>query len=198
VIRGSAVLLLLFASGCSSMGGSAIRTGPTQMPAYNGPVAIYSTGQPPPGAVDLGVVEVHAAQQEATIDELLPQFVKKVAVIGGNVAVVDGIRARFELAARTHLETYYYTGTGAGGCPMGATCAGTRAYAANDELMIVSIFGRAFTTQAQPPPPPGADAPLLPPGPPPAPPSEPPPLTPMDPPPNAPPVPRDPDPGNKP
>src|SRR3954467_6064076 len=86
----------LASSGCSSVGGSAIRTGPVQMPAYTGPVAIYSTGQAPPGAVDLGGVEVHAAQQEATVDTLLPEFVRKAAEIGGNIAVVDGIRARFE------------------------------------------------------------------------------------------------------
>ena len=115
-----------------------------QLPEYSGPVAVYSAGQAPPGAVDLGVVEVHAAQQEATIDTLLPQFVQRVAQIGGNVAVVDGVRARFELIARSHVETFYYT------CSMGATCAGTRVYAANDEVMVVSVFGRAFSTQLVP------------------------------------------------
>ena len=139
--------------GCSSIGGSAIRTGPVQLPAYTGPVAIYSTGQAPPGAVDLGVVEVHAAQQEATVDTLMPQFVRKAAQIGGNVAVIDGIRARFELVGRTHIETFYYT------CGLGSTCAGTRVYAANDEVMVVSIFGRAFSTQVLQP----GEQPLIPP-----------------------------------
>lgn len=148
--------LLAAASGCSSVGGSAIRTGPVQLPAYSGPVAIYPTGEPPPGAVDLGVVEVHAAQQEATVDTLLPQFVRKVAQIGGNVAVIDGVRARFELVGRTHVETFYYT------CGLGATCAGTRVYSANDEIMVVSMFGRAFSTRAAP----STDPPLIPPGPP--------------------------------
>jgi hypothetical protein len=123
-----------------------------QLPAYSGPVAIHSTGQAPPGAVDLGVVEVHAAQQEATVDVLMPQFVRKVAEIGGNVAVVDGVRARFELVGRTHVETFYYT------CGLGATCAGTRVYAANDEVMVVSVFGRAFSTQVLPP----GEQPLIP------------------------------------
>ena len=113
-----------------------------QLPAYAGPVAIYSTGQAPPGAVDLGVVEVHASQQEGTVDVLMPQFVRKVAQIGGNVAVIDGIRARFELVGRSQIETFYYT------CALGATCAGTRVYTANDEVMVVSVFGRAFTTEA--------------------------------------------------
>lgn len=152
--------LALALGGCSSVGGSAIRTGPVQLPAYSGPVAIYSTGVPPAGAVDLGVVEVHAAQQEATVDTLLPQFVKKVAQIGGNVAVVEGIRARFEVVGRTHVETFYYT------CGMGATCAGTRVYAANDEIMVVSMVGRAMTTNAPAP----EGPPLIPPGPAPAPP----------------------------
>jgi hypothetical protein len=137
-------MLALVVSGCSSIGGSAIRTGSVQMPEYSGPVAIYSTGQTPPGAVDLGVVEVHASQQEATVSTLIPQFVQKVAQIGGNVAVIDGVRARFELIGRSHIEMFYYT------CRGGATCAGTRVYAANDELMIVSVFGRAFSTQAVP------------------------------------------------
>ncbi|MBX3190299.1 MAG: hypothetical protein KF819_25090 [Labilithrix sp.] len=148
----AAALLALALAGCSSVGGSAIRTGPVQLPSYSGPVAIYATGQPPPGAVDLGVVEVHAAQQEASVDTLMPQFVRKVAQIGGNVAVVDGIRARFELVGRTHVETFYYQ------CALGATCAGTRVYAANDELMMVSIFGRAFSTEVVPP----GEQPLIP------------------------------------
>ena len=155
----------LAGSGCSSIGGSAIRTGPVQLAEYTGPVAIYSTGQAPPGAVDLGVVEVHASQQEATVDTLMPQFVHKVAQIGGNVAVIDGVRARFELVGRSQVETFYYT------CAMGATCAGTRVYAANDEVMVVSVFGRAFSTQVVPP----GEQPLIPQTPAPSEPSAPPP-----------------------
>jgi hypothetical protein len=156
-MRRAASLLLGLAfsvagSACSSVGGSAIRTGPVQLPAYVGPVAVHAAGKAPAGAVDLGVVEVHAAQQEATIDMLVPQFVLKVAQIGGNVAVIDGVRARFELVGRSHVETFYYT------CNMGATCAGTRVYAANDEVMIVSVFGRAFSTQVVP----AGEQPLIP------------------------------------
>ena len=66
--------------------------------------------------------------------------------------MVDGIRARFELIGRTHVETFYYT------CGLGATCAGTRVYAANDELMVVSVFGRAFSTQVLQP----GEQPLIP------------------------------------
>jgi hypothetical protein len=148
--------ILSAGAGCSSVGGSAVRTGPVQLPAYGGPVAIYSSGQPPPGATDLGVVEVHAVQEEGTVDTLMPLFVRKVAQIGGNVAVIDGVRARFELIGRTHVETYYYT------CGLGATCAGTRVYAANDEMMIVSIFGHAMTTMGAAAPGQTPEAPLVP------------------------------------
>lgn len=158
--RISTIVAVLSCAACSTVSGSAIRTGPVQLPAYSGPVAIYPMGVPPAGAVDLGVVEVHASQQEATVDTLLPQFVQKVAQIGGNVAVVDGVRARFELVGRNHVETFYYT------CGMGTTCAGTRVYAANDEIMVVSMFGRAMSTRVQGP---SGEAPLIPPGPPPPP-----------------------------
>ena len=164
--------MAIAAAGCSSVGGSAIRTGPVALPAYAGPVAIYATGQGPPGAVDLGVVEVHAVQQEGTVDTLLPQFVRKVAEIGGNVAVIEGTRARFELAGRPHVETFYYT------CGFGATCAGQRVYVTNDEIMLVTMFGRAMTTEL-----PGSSGPpLIPPGPPRAPDTPPPEPTPAVPP----------------
>jgi hypothetical protein len=149
-----AVLVLLLVgglAGCSSLGGSAIRTGAVQLPAYSGPVALYAVAKPPANAVDLGVVEVHASQQDANVATLLPQFVKKVADIGGNVAVIEGVRARFDVAGHTQIETFYYT------CALGMTCAGQRAYSSADEIMVVSMFGHAMTTQL-----PDIGAPLIP------------------------------------
>jgi hypothetical protein len=131
----------LVLAGCSSLGGSAIRTGALQLPSYSGPVALYAVAKPPANAVDLGVVEVHASQTEASVATLLPQFVKKVADIGGNIAVIEGVRARFDIAGHTQVETFYYT------CALGMTCAGQRAYASSDEIMVVSMFGHAMTTQ---------------------------------------------------
>jgi hypothetical protein len=123
-----------------------------RLPPHVGAVALYSAGEPVEGA-DLGVVEVHAAQNEATIDTLLPIFVQKVAQIGGNAAVVENVRAHFELVSHPHVETYTYS------CGYGATCTGTRVYAANDEVMVVTIQGHAVRTGALPAPTPTPEPP---------------------------------------
>ena len=124
--------------GCSTVRGSAIATGPSR-PAYSGPVSIYAANEVPANAVDLGVVEVSAAQSEAIVSTLLPVFVQKVAQIGGNIAKVDTVRAHFELVTRTHLETYYYP------CGQRAQCAGQRLYTTNDEIVVVTMLGHAYS-----------------------------------------------------
>jgi hypothetical protein len=131
------LLVALGTFGCSSASGTAIRTGPLALPPHTGPVAVYAGGATPPGAADLGVVEVHGANQDATIDTLFPLFVQKVAQLGGDAAVVDGIRAKFDVVPYGHWETYYY--------PCGyAMCSGMRYLGARDEMMVVSMFGRAM------------------------------------------------------
>ena len=154
------ILAAAFAlTACTSQGGSAVRTGPA-VPANAGPVRVYASGNPPENAADLGVIEVHGEQQDGTIDELLPLFVRKVAELGGDVAVVDGVRARFELVPRVQVETGYVM------CGRGHPCASKTAYGSTDEVMVVSIFGRAMSTHGAPPPaapPPAAPPPAAPP-----------------------------------
>ena len=135
----SSLILACALAGCTSQGGSAVRTA-TVAPSYNGPVRVYASGNPPPGAVDLGVVEVHGEQQEGTVEELLPLFVRRVAELGGDAAVVDGVRARFEVIPRVQIETSYVV------CGRGHPCATKSAYGSTDEVMIVSIVGRAMST----------------------------------------------------
>jgi len=122
-----------------------VRTGPLRLPPHVGAVALYSAGEPVQGA-DLGVVEVHAAQGEATIETLLPVFVQKTAQIGGNAAVIETVNARFEIVSRPHVESYTYP------CGYNATCTGTRVYSLNDEVMVVSIRGHAVRVGALPQP----------------------------------------------
>jgi len=137
-MRGISGLILAFALasvGCSSIASSAIATGPRRAP-YAGPVRVVTSGQPVTGA-DLGIVEAHAAQTEANVETLVPVFVARVARLGGNVAVIDHVEARFDLLERMHAESYSYP------CGFHATCVGTRWYPVHEEVMVLSMQGRA-------------------------------------------------------
>lgn len=136
--RNAKALLLVLAAtsfGCSSVRGSAIATGPLRLPAHVGAVSIYMVNRPA-SSTDLGVVEVHAFQTEATVETLLPLFVKKVASLGGNAAVIDNVGANFQMVERLDAESYSY--------PCGLyTCVGTRLYPVRYEVMVLSLHGHA-------------------------------------------------------
>lgn len=150
VVRNSAPFLttglaasLLVAVGCTSVGGSAIATGSLRVPPYSGPVAIYAASKPI--GTELGLVEVHGSLDEGGVDQLLPLFVRKVAQLGGNAAVIEGVRGRFDFVTRPHTETFTYP------CGFYRTCIGTRAYALNDEVLTVTMVGKAFLVGGAPP-----------------------------------------------
>jgi hypothetical protein len=141
-IAAPAVLSLAVGTGCSSVGGSAIHTGPLRLPPRAGPVAIYVAGHPSQGQ-DLGVVEVHAAQNEANVETLLPVFAQKVAQLGGNTAIIERISAQFEMQTQMQMESYAY--------PCGYyTCVGTRSYPVYIETMVLRMAGRAFQAPGVP------------------------------------------------
>lgn len=133
----NSLILLLAATGfgCSSVRATAIATGPLRLPAHVGAVSVFMANRPA-AATDLGVVEVHAYQTEATVETLLPLFVQKVASLGGNAAVVDNVGADFRMVERLDAESYTY--------PCGFyTCVGTRLYPVRYEAMVLSIHGHA-------------------------------------------------------
>jgi hypothetical protein len=136
--RNAKALLLVLAAtsfGCSSVRGTAIATGPLRLPAHVGAVSIYMVNRPA-ASTDLGIVEVHAFQTDATVEKLLPLFVQKVASLGGNAAVVDNVGADFRMVERLDAESYTY--------PCGFyTCVGTRLYPVRYEVMVLSIHGHA-------------------------------------------------------
>jgi hypothetical protein len=138
-----APLALVALAGCTSVGAVAVRTGPLRLPPHTGPVAIFAGGLRPQGE-ELGVVEVHASQEEATIDALVPLFAQKVASLGGNAAVIDGVSASFEIVSHAQVETTAYP------CGYNAVCTGTRMYPSSEEVMTVSMHGRAFRMNATP------------------------------------------------
>ncbi len=99
---------------------------------------MYASGQRPAGAIDLGVVEVHGAQSEGTVDTLLPLFAHKVAQIGGNAAMIDGVRARYTLVPQATMDTYYYR------CRWAGTCASNHLAMTSGEERVLSMFGHAY------------------------------------------------------
>jgi len=130
------VVFALGATACSSVGSSAIATGPVRRAPRTGAVAIYVIEAPPPGTQELGVVEVHGSQQEGEIETLFPVFARRVAQLGGNGAIIDGVVARFDLVTYMTSESYSY--------PCGHyTCWGTRTYPVTQEIMTVTMHGRA-------------------------------------------------------
>ncbi len=134
------VVAALALGGCTSMGASAIRTGPLRLPPRSGPTALYTAASPPTG-VDLGVVEVHGSQSEGSIEELVPLFVQKVAELGGDAAVIDDVRARFDVVSSTQAEVYSTP------CGYRGVCTGTRLVPASNEVLTVVMRGRAVKTE---------------------------------------------------
>lgn len=131
--------VLSLGSGCSTARGSAVRTGPLRLPPNIGPIALYAT-EVPAGARELGVVEAHALGEDGDVETLLPVIVQKAAQLGSNAVVIDDVRAEFRIIDRPQVETFSY--------PCGwRTCVSTRVYPASEEIMIVTMHGRALLTE---------------------------------------------------
>ena len=122
------MLSALLGLGCSTVTGSGVATG-----APGGPVAavwIRAVSLPGPGR-EVGLVEAKAHGE--LLHELVPEFARQVAALGGNCGLVDRVSSRFEL--ETHVETYAY------GCGK-TTCLGTRTV--TREVETLTMLGRAF------------------------------------------------------
>ncbi|MDP9150591.1 MAG: hypothetical protein M3O36_11715 [Myxococcota bacterium] len=112
------------------------------MAPYAGPVALFAAQSPPTGS-ELGQIEVHAADAEAGIETLVPVFVRRVAGLGGNAAVIDGVSARFEIVPHPYAEAYSFP------CGFHGECFATRMGGFSEEVMVVSLRGRAFFVPGQ-------------------------------------------------
>lgn len=133
-----AITAAMAATGCSSVGGSAVHTGAARPQPYAGVVALYASGVTPPGVEQVGVVEVHAVEGEATIDALLPAFVRKVTQLGGTIAVLDSTETRFDIVPVPHSESYAVP------CGYRGMCFASRTIVTNAEMMTLTLRGRAF------------------------------------------------------
>src|ERR1700690_4511347 len=104
--------------------------------AYASPVAVLSATESIPGT-ELGPVVVSGADGDGDTEMLLPLFMQRVAELGGNTAVIETVRTRFETVGYHHPNP--------GICGSRNTvhvCAPTKAYT---RVRIVVMRGRAFS-----------------------------------------------------
>ena len=132
--------------GCSSVGSSAVRTDGAHTGRHVGAVRVYAI-MPPDGVRVVGVVEVHAMNEEANVETLMPVFMKRVADIGGTGAVVDQLQTHYEIRTEYRHESYSYP------CGYRQTCWGTRIVPYQHQVRILSIQGRAILPLDAPGPP---------------------------------------------
>ncbi len=125
------VVLPFLLSACSPIRSSSVRTG-TAVAAYQGVVQVRALGVP--DAPELGLVQVSGP---VGIDELMPEFSKRVAELGGNLGLLDSVKSAFEMVSQ--MESYSYS---CGDSKTPRTCTGTR-YVTR-EVMTVQLLGRAF------------------------------------------------------
>lgn len=120
---------------CSTVRGSAVRTGGGGEGEYQGQVRI--TAFEPRGAQQVGLIQ---ARGQEPIDQLAEEFRSQAAKVGGNVAKVDDVTTKFEMVTRT--ETYSYS-CGTSKAPQ--TCTGTRTV--TTEVCTTQLVGRAFRSE---------------------------------------------------
>jgi hypothetical protein len=142
----AAVAILAGAFGCSSVGSSAVRTDGSYAQKHHGPVRIYAV-VPPDSVRVIGMIEVHAINQEANFEMLMPVFMKRVADIGGTGGVVDHVNTHYELRTEYRTESYAVP------CGYRATCYQTRIVPYQYQVRILSIQGRALLPIDAPGPP---------------------------------------------
>lgn len=154
-------LAMLAGVGCSSVGSSAVRTDGVVTGRHMGAVRVYAV-MPPNGVRVVGVVEVHAVNEEANFEQLMPVFMKRVADIGGTGGVVDQVLTHYEIRTEYRTESYSYP------CGYRQTCWGTRVVPYQYQVRILSIQGRALVPTEAPaapaPPAPATTAPARPEG----------------------------------
>lgn len=126
-------MALAAALGCSTVRSYGIPTSDQRRAPHRGPVAVSATRDPPEGE-ELGAVE---ASGVTTIEEIVPEFMARVAQLGGNYARIDRIATRFEWVLRPVTRTYQ-----CGTYRFPSYCTST--YYQNEEVPTLRATGRAF------------------------------------------------------
>jgi hypothetical protein len=97
-----AVPVLLLSCASSQVASSVVRSaGATSLPEEA--VAVHLTREPV-DADELGIVEAHGPRPAATLEQILNEFTRRVAALGGDIARVDAFATGYE----TVTESYTY------------------------------------------------------------------------------------------
>lgn len=126
------MVLVLLAS-CAPVRSVAVPTGGARHTPYRGPVRVVAT-RDPVGGVEVGVVE---ATGGATIEEVIPELVSRVAQLGGNVARIDHIATRYQWVSQPVTQSYQ-----CGSFRFPTMC--QRTYMQTQEVATMRATGRAF------------------------------------------------------
>jgi hypothetical protein len=127
--------LLVAVAGCEPpVVSSAVPSSAAQLGAPVRPVMLSSLGVPP-GARELGLVQAHSNQTD--IRKIMPEFVARVASLGGNFGKVDDITTSYEMQTVTTTQSY---SCGTPNAPN--TC--TRVVTSQVEVPTTRVLGRAF------------------------------------------------------
>jgi hypothetical protein len=116
---------------------SAVPTSPGQAPISLRPVMLSSLTVPP-NARELGVVQAHSDQ--ADISRLMPEFVSRVAGLGGNFGKIDDITTSYEMRSVTSTQSY---SCGTASAPRSCS----RVVTSVVEVPTTRVLGRAFEVQ---------------------------------------------------
>ena len=134
-----ALALAAASPACATVRSHALPTTSLHLAPHRGRVAVSLTRDPPAG-VELGRVE---ATTYASVDDLVPEFVERVAGLGGDYARIDELSTRYEWQWRPVTSTY-----NCGSFRYPVTC--TRSYMVHEEVATLRAAGRAFRTAGAP------------------------------------------------
>ncbi|MFO0652283.1 MAG: hypothetical protein U0326_39050 [Polyangiales bacterium] len=128
-----ASMALVLLVGCAPFRSVAVPTGGEHHAPYRGHVTVSAT-RDPPGGREVGVVEVTGG---ATIDEVIPEVIARVAQLGGNYARIDHIATRYQWVSQPVTQSYQ-----CGSFRFPTYC--QRTYMQTQEVATMRATGRAF------------------------------------------------------
>jgi hypothetical protein len=131
---GFVLVAAVLGGACQTTRTSFVPTAPPRAPAAADQVQVSLLE--PEGGQPLGIVQAYRSQA-ASVEELVPEFMRAVARAGGNYGKIDAMGVKFEETEETCTESYE-----CGTTEHPATC--TRTLTNTVETATLQVVGRAF------------------------------------------------------